>query len=316
MAPAGEESRKYRNADTGWEIAVTRGGISESWTQSGTGERELLNALPEVLENAFLHRQEPDKQGRKHINGFHRLFAPVVLNNRVYLADVTLRESDDGRLEFYLLRARGELKNLIGRNGKVIRKKGAAPHAGARSTPSRQILTASKAGGEPRLKASAIMPAVNPVIAKRRRGRTMLPLTRLGRARGEVDRALTSWADGAMGNAASLDVARKAKADASGPGRSRYVHLSSAKAGRWRDPAAGRNGDLLDPIRLTRGTDSAGEAMDETVRFLGFGGAAAGKGKDRVVRGVAVDTRCAGSVLRHIPCRPPFLSHLHPMHIP
>ena len=70
-----------------------------------------------------------------------------------------------------------------------------------------------------------------------------------------------------------------------GPGRSSYVHLSGGKAGRWRDPAAGRNGDLLDPIRLTRGTDSAGEAMDEVARFLGLGGAGAGKGKGRVVRG-------------------------------
>ena len=182
LAPVGEESRKYRNADTGWEIAVTRGGISESRTHSGTGENELLNALPSILENAFLHRQEPDKQGRKHINGFHRLFAPVVLNNRVYLADVTLRESADGRLEFYLLRAGGELTNLIGRNEKVIPKKGAVPHTGARSTPSRQILTAQKAGRGPHLKASAIMPAVNPVIAGH--GRTMLPLARLSCRRG------------------------------------------------------------------------------------------------------------------------------------
>ena len=45
----------------------------------------MLNALPEVLENAFLHRQEPNKHGRNHINGFHGLFAPVVLKNRVYL---------------------------------------------------------------------------------------------------------------------------------------------------------------------------------------------------------------------------------------
>ena len=32
--------------------------------------------------------------------------------------------------------------------------------------------------------------------------------------------------------------------------------------------------------------------------------------------GVTVDTRCAGSVLRRIPCRPPLLLHRHPMHIP
>ena len=86
---------------------------------------------------------------------------------------------------------------------------------------------------------------------------------------------------------------------AGGPGRSRYVHLSGAKAGRWRDPAAGRNGDLLDPIRLTRGTDSAGEAIDETARFLGFGGAAAGKGKDRVVRGGAPPGALSGGKARH-----------------
>ena len=124
----------------------------------------MLNALPGIIENAFLHRREPDKKGRNHINGFHRLLAGVVLNGKVYLADVTLRETVDGGLEFYILRAREGLKNLAVRNGKVVQKKGAAPHARARSTPSRRILTAPKAGGEPRLKASAVMPRVNPVI--------------------------------------------------------------------------------------------------------------------------------------------------------
>ena len=69
-----------------------------------------------------------------------------------------------------------------------------------------------------------------------------------------------------------------------GAGRSLYVHLSGGKAGRWRDPAAGQKGDLLDLIRLTRGLPSGGEAMDEAARFLGLGGGAAGKGKGRAVR--------------------------------
>ena len=69
-----------------------------------------------------------------------------------------------------------------------------------------------------------------------------------------------------------------------GPGRSLYVHLSGGKAGRWGDQATGQGGDLLDLIRLTRGLNSVGEAMDEAALFLGLGGAKAGKGKGRTVR--------------------------------
>lgn len=51
------------------------------------------------------------------------------------------------------------------------------------------------------------------------------------------------------------------------PGRSLYVRLFGARAGRWRDGATGEHGDLLDLIAANRSLDLR-EALDEARRFL------------------------------------------------
>lgn len=51
------------------------------------------------------------------------------------------------------------------------------------------------------------------------------------------------------------------------PGRSLYVRLFGARAGRWRDGATGEHGDLLDLIAANRSLDLR-EALTEARRFL------------------------------------------------
>jgi len=54
---------------------------------------------------------------------------------------------------------------------------------------------------------------------------------------------------------------------AGAPGRSLYVRLSGARAGKWVDAAVGEYGDLLDLIALNRGLDFRA-ALDEARSFL------------------------------------------------
>ena len=52
------------------------------------------------------------------------------------------------------------------------------------------------------------------------------------------------------------------------PGRSLYVRLHGAGAGRWADGATGDHGDLLDLIGLNQGLDRLGDALEEARSFL------------------------------------------------
>ena len=52
------------------------------------------------------------------------------------------------------------------------------------------------------------------------------------------------------------------------PGRSLYVRLHGAGAGRWADGATGDHGDLLDLIGLNQGLDQLGDALEEARSFL------------------------------------------------
>ncbi len=58
--------------------------------------------------------------------------------------------------------------------------------------------------------------------------------------------------------------------DAQGtPGRSLYVRLHGAAAGRWADAATGEHGDLLDLIGTNRGLDRLRDILTEARAFLG-----------------------------------------------
>ncbi|EJJ29810.1 hypothetical protein PMI11_01873, partial [Rhizobium sp. CF142] len=51
-------------------------------------------------------------------------------------------------------------------------------------------------------------------------------------------------------------------------GRSLYVRLTGARAGRWSDAATGQYGHLLDLIRETCGLIAFADVADEARRFL------------------------------------------------
>jgi hypothetical protein len=106
----------YENTDTGWSITIGRNAIDKTLNESGRREHfQALTKLPELLRNAVRVRKSLDSKGRKEIRAFYRLYAPVVVEGRLFAAQITLREDSDSNRRFYLQRL--QIKNPAGDKG-------------------------------------------------------------------------------------------------------------------------------------------------------------------------------------------------------
>jgi hypothetical protein len=109
-------NKQYENPDTGWTITIGRNAIDKTLNESGQREHFLsLEKLPELLRNAVLVRKSPDSKGRKEINAFYRLYAPIAVGGRIFAAQITVREDSDSNRRFYLQRL--QIKNPAGDKG-------------------------------------------------------------------------------------------------------------------------------------------------------------------------------------------------------
>ena len=108
--------KTYENTDTGWGITIGRNAIDKTLNESGRREHfQALAKLPELLRNAVCVRKSPDSKGRKEIRAFYRLYAPFAVEDRLFAAQITLREDADSNRRFYLQRL--QIKNPAGDKG-------------------------------------------------------------------------------------------------------------------------------------------------------------------------------------------------------
>ena len=192
----GNPPKTYWNHDLKMHIAVARDGIGKTWQENKLqpGARELLSALPEILENAVLTDSKEDRKYRKKILRVYHMRGAVILNNRLRRVELVLRHTREG-IRFYLLRETsltGPMRRLTVANGNVTQNQSGAPRAGFGShrvsTSGAQRSPPSSRGAL--LHISVLLNFVKPPADGRLvvrsqtapTSKTMLPFARLGRA--------------------------------------------------------------------------------------------------------------------------------------
>lgn len=91
----------YRNADTGWDIHLTKSGIRKSLSGDGSKVRaEIVANLPKLLEVAKLSETHPDKASPERPQ-VHRFAVDMVLDGRVNRLKLTVREDALGAKRHY-----------------------------------------------------------------------------------------------------------------------------------------------------------------------------------------------------------------------
>lgn len=91
----------FHNAETGWDIEVTRKGLSKSLSGDGPKVRaEIVANLPALLEHARLTETHPDTRGRGYA-AIHRMNARFVLDGRENNIKLTVRENTEGVKRHY-----------------------------------------------------------------------------------------------------------------------------------------------------------------------------------------------------------------------
>ena len=92
----------HHNEDTGWDIEVTRQGITKSLSGLGSGVRaEIVANLPKLLRGAILTESHPDTRARENVARVHRFYTPFLLDGRLDRVKLTVREFTDGAKRHY-----------------------------------------------------------------------------------------------------------------------------------------------------------------------------------------------------------------------
>ena len=97
-----EISGVYRNEDTGWDIEITRAGISKSLTGHSPQTRAEITAnLPRLLQQAVFVESSRDRRQRSDIRDFHHFWVPFQLDGNLGRVKLTVREFRDGAKRHY-----------------------------------------------------------------------------------------------------------------------------------------------------------------------------------------------------------------------
>lgn len=92
----------YTNIDTGWDIDLSRAGISKSLSGDGSKVRaEIVANLPDLIRNATLDQSGPDYRAQPGTQAMHRMVVPFQLDGRLNNVQLTIREYTDGRKAHY-----------------------------------------------------------------------------------------------------------------------------------------------------------------------------------------------------------------------
>ena len=92
----------YRNEDTGWDIEVTRQGISKSLAGDDSAVRAEITAnLPALLHNAVHTESGSDTRVRQDVRWVHHFWVPFRLDGRLNRVKLTVREFTDGTKRHY-----------------------------------------------------------------------------------------------------------------------------------------------------------------------------------------------------------------------
>ena len=126
--------KKVTNAETGLSVQFTTSGIKHTVGHGSVGfsdpedhHRKAVAALPELIRHATLHSSEPDRKARPQILGVHHLAAPLMIGNARYVANMTVREQNDGAMfyDHHLRLVQADLPAPVGTQGLQPRSAGA-----------------------------------------------------------------------------------------------------------------------------------------------------------------------------------------------
>jgi len=90
-----KDGKPLTNADTGWDLVVSRNDWSKLAKDGNrtTAELQALAGLPALVERAVLAESHPDAiHNNQNVQGIHRLYAPVEIDGQMYRAKLTVKD--------------------------------------------------------------------------------------------------------------------------------------------------------------------------------------------------------------------------------
>ncbi len=94
---------RYRNADTRWQIEVSRKGIEKALSSSGRQGAvhfQAIGSLPELIANALVVESRPPRRPYQGLLAIHRFYAAACADGVLYRVKITVKEMVDGH-KFY-----------------------------------------------------------------------------------------------------------------------------------------------------------------------------------------------------------------------
>jgi hypothetical protein len=96
------QGKKFMNKNTGIEIQVSREGLGEWKTKTKSREQILsIQKLDKLLENSEFMKFEKDTKNRRHIAGFDYYAQNIKINNKEYIAVLTIKKTLDEGDKYY-----------------------------------------------------------------------------------------------------------------------------------------------------------------------------------------------------------------------
>ncbi|MBI9090708.1 MAG: hypothetical protein JEZ12_15940 [Desulfobacterium sp.] len=92
---------KYRNEDTGWDIEITRKGILKAASgRFDPNHLKAIQSLPQLIKKSVKVVSRPDRSEDVNIKQIHRFFVPLKIEEELYVAKLTIKETVQGQ-KFY-----------------------------------------------------------------------------------------------------------------------------------------------------------------------------------------------------------------------
>jgi len=96
------QGKKFLNEDTGREILVSRDGL-DKWDNKTTSRDQSLSIkkLNEILNRSKKISDEPDRKGRKFVDGFTYYEHPINVNKKPYTAKTATKDTQGNSKYYY-----------------------------------------------------------------------------------------------------------------------------------------------------------------------------------------------------------------------
>lgn len=96
------QGKKFTNADTGWQISISRDGLDKTLSHSAKREQaQSIPALPELLREAvWTQKDAPQDSSNKDIRWYHSFYATLQIGGILHRVKLVVKETNMGH-RFY-----------------------------------------------------------------------------------------------------------------------------------------------------------------------------------------------------------------------